>query len=100
MLKPLHRISIIAVCLLSLALFAGCSSAPTIDGSSDKTMQASIQEITKTLKGDEAKDFAAALMTVGMKEAMSGADPASIRNKLDGKSAADVIEMARKIAED
>ena len=98
MLKQLHKILVVALCLASLLLFAGCSSGPTIDGTSDDTMQSSIQEITKTLKGDQAKDFAQALMVVGMKEAMSGAGPEAIRKKLDGKTADEVIEMGDEIS--
>ena len=98
MLKHLHQLTVIALCLASLLLIAGCSSSPTIDGSSDETMQASIQEVAKTLNEKQAKDFAQAVMVVGMKEAMTGADPAGIRKKLDGKTADEVIEMANEIA--
>ena len=100
MLKHLHTFAVISILLASFMLFAACSSAPTIDGTSDETMQASIEKIAKTLNKEEGKNFAAALMIVGMKEAMSGADPAAIRKKLDGKNAEEVAVMAREISKE
>jgi hypothetical protein len=66
LLKQLQELSAIAACMALLLLSAGCSTAPTIDGTGDKTM--------------------------------SGNGPAAIREKLDGKTAIEVIGMAWEIS--
>ncbi|MEM7179337.1 MAG: DUF6694 family lipoprotein [Spirochaetota bacterium] len=90
--------------LLLLTLFA-CSK-PKIDATSDETMRDSMQAIAKSLPEEEKEEFGKALQAVmlftGMSSLGKGKEEMQkvIKEKLHGKTAEDIMEMAKKIQED
>ena len=87
--------------VLAFALILTACGAPTIDASSEKAMQESMEEITKDMTEAEKTEFGMAIMAVSMKVAMSNmGNPEkaeeAVQEALDGKTAEEVIEMSKE----
>jgi hypothetical protein len=81
-----------------LALLAGCG-APTLDASSEESLKASMQKVNAELtpeKQAELKKALASLAFRGIMSVPSDSDGAitGFQEKLNGKTAEEVIEMA------
>lgn len=76
---------------VALLLLVGCGEK-VIDTSSDANMKASIAEIKKSLPEDKKEVFDKALTSVIFSESFGGGDLDSIKFKLEGKTADQVIK--------
>jgi hypothetical protein len=95
-----------AIILLSLFALLLCSCSKTIDGSSDEAMKSSIEEIKTSLSDDKKKMFEESLnliMTHGpdyenlLEESEAKVLASYIREKIDGKTADDIIAIGTNI---
>lgn len=88
----------LAFLILSLAL-VGCSSEPTLDGSSTKSMTASIAEMKKSLSKEKMEKLKGGIMLYSMKLGASGVPgdqiPERLCNDLDGMTADEAIEFIK-----
>ncbi len=84
--------------------FLACSSSPKIDASSKESYDASIAKIEKTLNAEQKQTFNEALNEVmstnidlkDLGDLISGKFSNDIRKKVDGKTAKEVIVMAKE----
>ncbi len=90
---------------LALGVLLGCQP-PTIDGTSDEAMKASIEEMKRDLSPEEAERLAEALMVVMFSSAGTtladiaknpGGAIENARHSLDGKSAPEILAVADRI---
>ena len=89
---------------LAISLLAACGD-PKLDTSTDETMKSSIQSITAELSPEDQERFKKAITGIYMLGALAsmGEDKsteeiqASINSKLDGKTAAEIFEVADEI---
>lgn len=84
--------------LLSVALLTGCGEKK-LDLTSQDTFKTSAQAIAKDLKGDDQESFKKALVKITMVSALEAQGDGDkinqiLKDKLDGKTAADVIKIA------
>jgi len=68
-----------------------------IDGSSDEAMQQSVEEVFKSLPKAEADVFKSSYMQILFAKTLGGVDKAEIMKMLDGKSASEVVELAKNL---
>jgi hypothetical protein len=101
----MKRALVIFAVLLMFVAACNTKSGLTIDGSSDETLKASIDQIRQTLDTEQKTKFEAALMVVSI-SSLTPADMASrdetaarkkMRESLHGKTAQDVIAAAEEI---
>jgi hypothetical protein len=95
--------------VLCVVLFAAGCGPPTIDGSSDESLKTSIENVKAALGDEEKKKFEAAVVAITFDElkgafadAVSGkADPEAagrkLRDRLHGKTAAEIIAEGEKV---
>ena len=89
------------IILISLTLLTACGEKK-LDGSSPESLKNSVQEISKSLSGEEQKAFQQAIVKISIATAFeTKGDEAkiqeAIKNKLDGKTVAEVIKIAEKV---
>jgi len=89
-----------------LGVFLGCQAKPSIDATSDETLQASFAKMMEGLSSEEARRLNDALkeVMIAATSQMSSAearDPAAVtraaRASVDGKTAADVLAEAERL---
>lgn len=96
-MKLFNKLGIVSVLALTLV----ACGAPTIDASNEKTMQESMEEVTKDMTAEEKAEFMVAFTAVTLKIGLSNmsapekADTA-LMDALDGKTAEEIIEMSKK----
>ncbi|WP_294612413.1 DUF6694 family lipoprotein [uncultured Gilliamella sp.] len=88
------------IILISLTLLTACGEKK-LDGSSPESLKNSMQEISKSLSAEDQKAFqqAFAKITIAATLKSQGDDDKLqevLKKKLDGKTGAEVIEMANK----
>ncbi|CDH04270.1 conserved hypothetical protein [Xenorhabdus bovienii str. oregonense] len=90
---------IILPLLLSIFL-VGCGGEPTFDASNDEAMKASAEKMAKNMSPEEMEKFEKAFLKLSMKSvlvAKDGDDALTLmKEKLNGKTAKQIIEMAEK----
>lgn len=89
------------IILISLTLLTACGEKK-IDASTTESLQNSVQEISKSLNGDELKAFQQAIVKISVATAFETKGDEvktqeAIKNKLDGKTVAEVLEIAEKV---
>ncbi len=95
---------LIVVCAVLSLSFIGCGS-PRIDASSDERMKESIAAVKQSLGDEERKEFEESLKILALSDVDNllqlAADPNGmqrrLKEKLDGKSAREVIADAKKV---
>ena len=88
----------------ALLLLAACSKEKTIDASSDESMESSIQKVKESLTPEEKEKFEESVMLLAFEggnlfEMAADPDGATrkMKDRLDGKTAAEVIAEAEKV---
>jgi len=86
--------------LLSVFVFASCSSEPRLDGSNMDAFKSSKQAIEATLAGQDLQRFTMAMVIVSGHTQVNNADDPStaLLALLDGKSQRDVSVLAKELA--
>lgn len=99
-----HRTPILALLLIGTLTFQSCNKTPKIDGSSDQAFTKSAESIKASLSEEKKEEFEKAVMAVAFDganlfEFAADADGARrrMRDRLNGKSADDIIEAAKRI---
>lgn len=89
---------LVVVGLVSLLLVGvGCSSEPKIDGSSNESFKASVQEIYKSLPEEKAQQFKKVITGMGMVAALATkGDESQMRQFFDGMTYDDVMKKAQE----
>lgn len=94
---------VLAAALLVTLTCAGCGD-PTLDGSSQETLEKSVEEVGKSLDDAKRQKFEAAYLALGLDVLQTPGvfgDEAAMRKKLketfDGKTADEIIADAEKV---
>jgi len=101
-MKP--RIPLLAAFLIGALALSSCKKNPKIDGSSDEAFKKSAETLKATLSAEKKEEFDRAVMAVAfdgsnLLEIAADADGVKrrMRDRLNGKSAVEIIEAAKKI---
>lgn len=97
----------IALLILIIPIIFAVGCEPRIDASSEEALQASVQEVKKSLPEDKQEAFEKALLTISFADLNLGAMMAGLQNdktliegareKLNGKTAAEIFALAEEI---
>ena len=95
--------NIVKILMVSAAVsfLSGCGE-PTIDASSKESLDSSMHEIVEGLEPQQRRDFESAMRTISMRIVFSsiGGSKEAVEEKLiaelDGKTAEEIIELAKK----
>jgi hypothetical protein len=98
------RIPLLVVFLIGVSALSSCNKSPRIDGSSDEAFKKSAESVKATLSAEKKEEFEKAVVAVGfdgsnLLEIAADADGAKrrMRDRLNGKSASEIIEEAKTI---
>ncbi|WP_027177826.1 DUF6694 family lipoprotein [Maridesulfovibrio bastinii] len=94
--------TILLSCLVLLSLLvAGCSSGPSIDGSSEASFKKSMQVIIDSLPKEKQQNFEQAVLGLLLSKTLkNGGDESKALDYLDGMTYDDVIEEMQKISKE
>ncbi|QYN44230.1 MULTISPECIES: DUF6694 family lipoprotein [unclassified Gilliamella] len=92
---------LLAVFVVSFVLVGCGDGSPKVDASSKSAFQASMKEISETLKGEDSDNFKKAILKIVLAASFeTGGDEAKIQQileeKLDGKTAKEILKEYSK----
>lgn len=99
MALPITKTFIISLAFVALLLSA-CSSAPTLDTSSEEAFKSSLEAMAEPLDDEGKRQLAGSIMLIGMKNAFKGEKELDMFKDMDGWTAEQLIEAGRGMAEE